>query len=157
MWLSTWNLACVTETTPIFTVYPFYCMAWCRTHDGAREMKRFMRMKWEISSHVTYNFRQYNIMKRLIPGICFLLLVSLSHSNASIWIKNVKSYGPSASAFGVKCLTTMTKLYLKEPSLSRSRNLVVSYIQNLTIPADNVQRLFLKWIHEAIVQGDVDE
>lgn len=123
----------------------------------ARKMKRSMQMKWEINSHVTYNFRQCNIMKSLIPSICFLLLVSLSHSNASIWIKNVKSYGPSASAFGVKCLTTMTKLYLKEPSLSRSRNLVVSYIQNLTIPADNVQRLFLKWIHEAIVQGDVDE
>lgn len=93
----------------------------------------------------------------LLLKIGVLLSFGVYQSHASIWIKNVKSYGPSAAIIGADCLSTLTKFYLKDPSLTRSRNLVISYSQNLTVPADNIQRLFLQWIHEAIVRGEVDE
>lgn len=86
-----------------------------------------------------------------------IVFSSFNSANASIWIKNIKAYGPTAAAHGVQCLSTMTKYYLKEPTLSRTRNLVVSYTQNLSVPADNLQRLYLKWIHRAISSGEVDE
>lgn len=79
----------------------------------------------------------------------------MSHSNASIWIKNVKFYSPAATAVGVKCLATMTKFYLKDPTLTRAGNLVVAINRNLTIPADNVQRYYLRWIHPAIASGEI--
>lgn len=89
--------------------------------------------------------------------LVIFLSLNLNASDASIWIKNVKAYGPTAAAHGVKCLSIMTKYYLKKPQLSRTRNLVVSYTRNLSIPADNVQLLYLKWIHGAILNGEMDE
>lgn len=94
-------------------------------------------------------------MKNHCSSICILVCIILTHSNASIWIKNVKHYGPAATAVGVKCLATMTKFYLKDPTLTRAGNLVVAFSRNLTIPADNVQRYYLRWIHAAITSGEV--
>lgn len=89
--------------------------------------------------------------------VLFFLSLSLDGSTASIWIKNVQSYGPSATVVGVKCLSTLTRYYFKEKTLTRARDMVVSYNVNLTTPADNIQRLFLKWLHNAIVVGEIDE
>lgn len=95
-------------------------------------------------------------MKNIHLIIFFVLCFSL-FGDASIWIKNVKSYGPSAANVGVKCLSIMSKLYLKERTITRSRTMVVAYTQNLSIPADNIQRLYLKWMHEAIIYNELDE
>lgn len=92
-----------------------------------------------------------------IFSVLFSIILTLNQLNASIWIKNVKSYGPSTAAVGVKCLSLMTKLYLKDQTLSRSRTMVVGYTRNLSVPADSIQRNYLKWVHKAIVDGDIDE
>lgn len=82
----------------------------------------------------------------------------MSNSNASIWIKNVKSYGPSAIEIGVKCLSTMSKFYFKDAStFEKSKILVVTFTRNLSIPADNIQKSYLKWVHEAILNGEINE
>lgn len=94
---------------------------------------------------------------KVLLNVCIFLIWIVYNSESTIWIKNIKSYGPSTAHFGAKCLSTMSKFYLKDQSSPRARNLVVSYTRNLTIPADNIQRLFLKWIHEAIVRGEIDE
>lgn len=96
-------------------------------------------------------------MKFILPSVWLFLLLSISGINASIWIKNVKSYGPSAAANGVKCLITMSKFYLKDPSITRSQNLVVSFTRNLTVPADNIQRSYLKWMHQAIAKQEMNK
>lgn len=97
-------------------------------------------------------------MKFSLLQFCIFLLLNLSNSNASIWIKNVKSYGPSAIAVGVKCLSTMSKFYFKDSStFGKSKILVVSFTRNLSIPADNIQKSYLKWAHEALLNGEMNE
>lgn len=95
-------------------------------------------------------------MKNTFLIVFVLLCISLK-CNASIWIKNVKSYGPTAAQVGAQCLSLMSKYYFKEKELTRSRTMVVSYTRNLSIPADNIQRLYLNWVHEAIISSELDE
>lgn len=103
-----------------------------------------------------FDYRLCCTMKTIFLGIFFLISFSVK-CRASIWIKNVKLYGPTAAQVGVNCLATMSKLYLKEYTMPRSRIMVVSYTRNLSIPADNIQRLYLKWVHEAIISNELDE
>lgn len=58
---------------------------------------------------------------------------------ASIWIKNIKSFGPAATIAGTRCLTTLTQYYFKSPMLARTKNLVMSYTRNMSPPAENIQ------------------
>lgn len=99
-------------------------------------------------------------MKYFLPQFCIFLLFNLSITNASIWIKNVKSYGPSAITVGVKCLSTMSKLYFTDASSSsstKSKILVVAFTRDLSIPADNIQKSYLKWVHQAILGDEMDK
>lgn len=106
--------------------------------------------------HFLFESRLCCIMKNIF-WIVFLFLSLSSMCTASIWIKNVKSYGPTAAQNGVKCLSLMSQFYFKEKSPPRSRTMVVSYTRNLSIPAENIQRLYLKWVHEAIISNEMDE
>lgn len=84
--------------------------------------------------------------------ICLLWMVE-----GTIWIKNVKSYGPAATLAGKNCLAVMTKYYFRSPTLARTQNLLIAYARDLTIPAENIQRSYLSWIHEAILDGELTE
>lgn len=106
--------------------------------------------------HFQFEYRLCCIMKTIFLCIFFLTSFSVK-CKASIWIKNVKLYGPTAAQVGVNCLAIMSKLYSKEYTMTRSRIMVVSYTRNLSIPADNIQRLYLKWVHEAIISNELDE
>lgn len=94
-------------------------------------------------------------MKYFFRQLGIILLLLLDKLQASIWIKDVKSYGPSQATNGVECLSAMSKLYFKDSSLSRDKILVVSFTQNLSIPADNIQKSYLRWVHEAFLNGEM--
>lgn len=115
-----------------------------------------LQVKWKQETcHALVDFGKCN-MKELF-WIVFIVVLNLNYSNASIWIKNVKQYGPEAATVGVKCLSLMSTFYFKDKSVSRSKTMVVAYTKNLTIPADNIQRLYLKWVHQAIAHNELDE
>lgn len=89
--------------------------------------------------------------------LILIAVIIIGNVNASIWIKNVKSYGPSATIAAKNCLAIMTKYYFREPTLSRSQNLVVVYAKNLSVPAENIQNSYLSWVHAAIYDGEITE
>lgn len=109
----------------------------------------------EKTCHNLVNMCKCN-MKELL-SIVLIVILNLSALNASIWIKNVKQYSPEAATVGVKCLSLMSTFYFKDKSVSRSKSMVVAFTKNLTIPADNIQRRYLKWAHHAIAHGELDE
>lgn len=96
---------------------------------------------------------------KVSPAIVLIVLV-IEHknlANCSIWIKNVKSFGPSSTLAGTKCLTTLTRYYFQEPESKRVKNLVMSYTRNMSTPAENIQRMYLSWIHHALASGNLTE
>lgn len=115
------------------------------------------RWIWAQSGHFIVDHWQKCCIMKTIHVVFFIFLCIVWCGNASIWIKNVISYGPSAANVGVTCLSKMSQLYLNDATLTRSRTLVVAYTRNLSIPADNIQRMYLKWLHEAIIYGELDE
>lgn len=117
------------------------------------------KYRWILAQngHFLVDHWQKCFTMKNIHVVIFVFLCIVRCGIASIWIKNVISYGPSAANVGVKCLSKMSQLYLNGVTITRSRTLVVSYTRNLSIPADNIQRLYLKWLHEAIIYGELDE
>lgn len=51
----------------------------------------------------------------------------------------------------------MTKYYFRSPLLTRSKNMVMAYARDLTRPAENIQRMYLLWVHDAILHGELAE
>lgn len=97
-------------------------------------------------------------MTYILLHLYIFLLFNLGISNGSIWIKNVKSYGPSAIAAGLNCLSTVSKCYFESASTStRTKILVVSFTRDLSIPADSIQKSYIKWAHGAILRGEMNE
>lgn len=78
-------------------------------------------------------------------------------AESSIWIKNIKSYGPASTTSGKNCLAIMTKYYFQSPFLTRTQNMVMAYARDLTLPAENIQRKYLLWVHDAIFEGELTE
>lgn len=97
-------------------------------------------------------------MKLFLPQFYIFLLLNFGNSNASIWIKNVQLYGSATIAIGTKCLSTISKYYFEDEStLTRSKILVVSFTRNLSTPANDIQKSYLLWVHEAILNGEMNK
>lgn len=92
-----------------------------------------------------------------IHFIYIISVVCIPTAESSIWIKNIKSYGPASTIAGKNCLAIMTKYYFRSPLLTRSKNMVMAYAHDLTLPAENIQRKYLLWVHEAILEGELTE
>lgn len=160
-----WLVECREKTESILTFgYVHDCMSWCHTittclPNSATPHHAWSKYRWILApnGHFLVDHWQKCYIMKSIHVVILIFLCIVRCGNASIWIKNVISYGPSAANVGVKCLSKMSQLYLNDVTLTRSRTLVVAYTRNLSIPADNIQRLYLKWLHEAIIYGELDE
>lgn len=85
-----------------------------------------------------------------------IAVVGIPTADTSIWIKNIKFYSPASANAGKNCLAIMSKYYFRSPLL-RSKNMVMAYAHDLTLPAENIQRNYLWWVHEAIIEGQLTE
>lgn len=86
----------------------------------------------------------------LLAIICF----SLDWCMCSIWIKGIKSYGPSSAIAGSRCLAILTKYYFYDPTIMRAKNMILSHTRNLTSPAAEVEAEYLYWLHNAVADKD---
>lgn len=91
--------------------------------------------------------------------VLFLVLISIliKFCLCSIWIKGIKSYGPSASIAGSQCLATLTQYYFYNPTVMRAKNIIISHTQNLSYPAAEIEAEFLAWMHHTIANEDILE
>lgn len=85
------------------------------------------------------------------------IIWSLEYTAATIWVKNVKFYGPSATVAGTNCLASLSDIFFRSSSVARPKNIIMGYPTGLTTPADNIQRSYLLWLHKSILRGQVTE
>lgn len=94
----------------------------------------------------------------LTKTLCFVLAIkALIKSSTAIQMKNLRSYGALSTRHATNCLATLSDYYFRDSEKSEIQNIVVTYTGNLSIPADNIQLSYLKWIHQAIITGDMDK
>lgn len=85
-----------------------------------------------------------------------LLVIFLRNTQSTIWIKNIRSQGPAAAIAGTKCLATLSKQFFYDPSVTRTKNLVISYTRHISSPANEIQQQYLEWLHQIIADGDME-
>lgn len=85
-----------------------------------------------------------------------LLVIFVRNAHSTIWIKNVRSQGPAAAIAGTKCLATFTQYYFWDSSVTRTKNMVVSYTRSISSPAKEIQQQYLEWLHHIIAGGDME-
>lgn len=103
---------------------------------------------------VRYGCREIMLIHRCI--IVALLVIFLRNAQSTIWIKNIRSQGPAAAIAGTKCLATLSKYYFYDPSVTRTKNLVISYTRHISSPANEIQQQYLEWLHQIIADGDME-
>lgn len=84
------------------------------------------------------------------------LVIFLRGVHSTIWIKNVRSQGPAAAIAGTKCLATLTKYYFYDPTITRTKTIVISHSRYVSSPVREIQLQYLEWLHHTIATGDME-
>lgn len=85
-----------------------------------------------------------------------ILVIFVRNAHSTIWIKNIRSQGPAAAIAGTKCLAKFTEYYFHEPTLPRTKSMVISYTHSISSPAKEIQQQYLKWLHHNTGSGNIE-
>lgn len=69
----------------------------------------------------------------------------------------MRSKDESAIKSGRKCLSKLSRVYFKNPSITRTMNIAVFYSGNLSSPSADIEIDYLPWIHRHVANEHLDE
>lgn len=116
-----------------------------------------MKGKW---CHLLFDRCLWSVQKeRMFHNhlIYIVLVACIPTAVSTIRIKSIKSYGAASTNAGKNCLAIMSKYYFHSKMLTRTKNMIMAYAHNMTLPAEIIQRKYLLWVHEAILEGELLE
>lgn len=75
--------------------------------------------------------------------ISILVLTMSCMVNSIVWLRNSNDRGPAAVQAGTACLQTVAQKFFYDPSVTRSKNMVILYTANMSAPAAEISSTFL--------------